>query len=356
MAIEFPDHLVHLILLYLPVVSLLRFKSVCRSWRSLIESSSFIYQHLDHHQHQQQQLIALYPHEGEITSLSSDPIHVPIDKNFWSLKLIASCNGLVVLHHEDEGYVYLWNPATKQLRSLPQSPAPWPFELLDNDGEFPMGFGFDDTNNDYKIVRFYVAQPSEHEYKFRLEIYNLSTDSWRVVGEEVAAGLPTIQHIFCDPKEPYQKKVYLWAAAVDTPTQESMHFDETIIYFDFSKEVFGTIALPDEPLRHYRSMAIIREKVVWICQPDGDQSSTYDIWLMNEFGNQNSWSKAYKIGPFDIVRWAIGFTGSMQDEKLLLYANGQLCLYDLVTQETQNLTLEGSFDAVAYKESLVPII
>ncbi|RZC94490.1 hypothetical protein C5167_026221 [Papaver somniferum] len=33
------------ILLWLPVVSLLRFKAVCRRWRSVIESSDFIHRH-----------------------------------------------------------------------------------------------------------------------------------------------------------------------------------------------------------------------------------------------------------------------------------------------------------------------
>ncbi|KAI3916432.1 hypothetical protein MKW92_010049, partial [Papaver armeniacum] len=33
------------ILLWLPVVSLLRFKAVCKYWRSIIESSDFIHRH-----------------------------------------------------------------------------------------------------------------------------------------------------------------------------------------------------------------------------------------------------------------------------------------------------------------------
>ncbi|KAF9592264.1 hypothetical protein IFM89_013490 [Coptis chinensis] len=40
-----PEDVVFCLLLCLPVASLLRFKSVCKSWRALIESSSFVNRH-----------------------------------------------------------------------------------------------------------------------------------------------------------------------------------------------------------------------------------------------------------------------------------------------------------------------
>lgn len=46
---DLPPHLIHEILLRSPAESLLRFKSVCKDWLSLIRDPKFVKQHFDHH-------------------------------------------------------------------------------------------------------------------------------------------------------------------------------------------------------------------------------------------------------------------------------------------------------------------
>jgi hypothetical protein len=57
MANELPDDLVTLILLWLPVVSLLRFKCVCKSWYALITHQNFVRKHLLHNKNSNTHLL-----------------------------------------------------------------------------------------------------------------------------------------------------------------------------------------------------------------------------------------------------------------------------------------------------------
>jgi hypothetical protein len=57
MANELPEDLVTLILLWLPVVSLLRFKCVCKSWYALITHQNFVRKHLLHNKNSNTHLL-----------------------------------------------------------------------------------------------------------------------------------------------------------------------------------------------------------------------------------------------------------------------------------------------------------
>ncbi|KAF5201600.1 hypothetical protein FRX31_008818 [Thalictrum thalictroides] len=109
-----PEDLVFQILLWLLVLSLLRFESVCKCWFAIIESSKFVTQHHHHLQLEEQNLLVV-SHNWQIPSvgisfLSSsgsgkifqvwenlDIRPSPLFDNAmnYGLKLITSCNGLI---------------------------------------------------------------------------------------------------------------------------------------------------------------------------------------------------------------------------------------------------------------------
>ncbi|KAK2967837.1 hypothetical protein RJ640_001779 [Escallonia rubra] len=88
----------------------------------------------------------------------------------------------------------------------------------------------------------------------------------------------------------------------------------------------------------------------------GDVSRTsFDIWLMIEYGVAESWTKQFTIGPLVQVKRPILF---WKHELLLEKANGQLVSCDLKSQRLKEFQVYGaqeSFRAVAYSESLVSI-
>ncbi|KAL8094023.1 hypothetical protein AgCh_035781 [Apium graveolens] len=135
----------------LPVKSVLRFKSVCKSWNLLISNNpDFIKSHLD-----------LNPNKDSLLVMTSErkKYEETRDESLFqgSTAMIGSVNGLVCFynwHHEFEGIEFvIWNPATKQcLANIPLLPSR--FEEREHDGliEDCFGFGFDSVANDFKVM------------------------------------------------------------------------------------------------------------------------------------------------------------------------------------------------------------
>ena len=178
---ELPEDLVIQILIWLPVMSLLRFKCFCKSWCVLISSQNFITKHLLHNQtisnknkngsllllqrSSYDYVFAKLPYETlEISSTQVLPsLYFGFDMKV-RVDIIGSFNGLVCLHVEHPFNIILWNPATKETKVVPESRISYPqskTSLLD------LGFGFDIKTNDYKVVMILNADDySNHELTF----------------------------------------------------------------------------------------------------------------------------------------------------------------------------------------------
>ncbi|KAL3726849.1 hypothetical protein ACJRO7_031707 [Eucalyptus globulus] len=107
---SFSEEIIIDILLRLPAPSLVRFKCVCKWWRSLISDPGFVQSHL-------QRLKA-----GD--SIPSQKIigHVVVPhriKPFWNPRVVGSCDGLVCLIGPCSFLIY--NPTTREYVELPGS-------------------------------------------------------------------------------------------------------------------------------------------------------------------------------------------------------------------------------------------
>ncbi|PIA59855.1 hypothetical protein AQUCO_00400613v1 [Aquilegia coerulea] len=370
-----PVDIVFQILLWLPVVSLVRFKSVCKSWYSLIQSSRFVSQHKDKDKDKDKSsndnLVVMLPGAGRsinfkvLYSCNKYQTYENLDlpeyfKNKdldirWSNMIC--CDGIICLLHF-QWDVSLWNPATKQFRILPRSPLPLP-QIAHGHFMF-IGFGFDVKTNDYKVIRFafYASGSSKSGYN-QIEVYSLNNNSWKTLDFV----LP-INFVISDPKMPYHNggrrgQIYCWmGSGYDQSGTGTIH----ILTFDFSKEIFGTIPLPSDPTFQFRRMrlVILREKLATITGVDKLSSDIdtwhYQIWVMNEFGVRESWTKLYRVGPFSFSQ-PIGFPKN-EDLLLLVKDQRQLCLYDPVTQQINNVPAQDSslkVQAAVYKESLLSV-
>ncbi|CAI9117817.1 OLC1v1019302C1 [Oldenlandia corymbosa var. corymbosa] len=174
------DELIFEILSRLPAKSLGRFKCVSRSMLSLISSRGFVKAHLaissgqkdfGHHG----MIFELHPPDGlsylQQCSLSSVvcPANSPattelsdIDyrmknprKSFW---VLGSCNVLVCISTGKGVQGFLWNPCTKRCKKLPNIDLERKGSSSDG-----LGFGYDKSKDDYKVVRMLVEriQPPE---------------------------------------------------------------------------------------------------------------------------------------------------------------------------------------------------
>ncbi|XP_062162357.1 putative F-box protein At3g21120 isoform X4 [Alnus glutinosa] len=200
---ELPEDLVIQILLWLPVVSLLRFKSVCKSWYALITNQNFIAKHLLYNKNCNTQLlfktrdksnedyvVSTISHETLQVSLTQ-PLppyfELDVDEKFF-IFVVGSCNGLVCLHDYLALHEVIWNPATKETKIVPKSNLPRIVPAGCYTRTEGIGFGFDAKTNDYKIINFLNIYnprlsyyPSKNGVIFQIEVYSLRADSWRKV-------------------------------------------------------------------------------------------------------------------------------------------------------------------------------
>ncbi|KAF5820103.1 putative F-box domain-containing protein [Helianthus annuus] len=124
--------LVEQILLRSEVKDLIRFKSVCKSWHSVITSSGFINRHLNRSYNKDR-------HNYEIGHR-----RIRLTDGSGSYTLVGSSNGLVcIISYLRIGEVLVGNPLTRELRQLPlstiDSPSCW-------------GFGYDSSTDDYNVL------------------------------------------------------------------------------------------------------------------------------------------------------------------------------------------------------------
>ncbi|KAF3446175.1 hypothetical protein FNV43_RR11354 [Rhamnella rubrinervis] len=277
-----PEDLVIKILLKLPVMSIIRFKCVSKSWCSIIKSQSFVDQHMNNSSNNRYVLvngrivipginngkckrvstgIFSYDTLEAVTARTVSPA-LPLrqednlDHYFRDFWIMGCCNGLLLTYGHGRGRsrdkdFALWNPATGERKVLPtvssRSQAAdknvcCVFETV--------GFGFDAQNNDYKVVMMHKLQPiyemqilmcSPKPARIVVEVYSLRSDTWKEVATLVdATALTSIQDkddnggVFINGK-------YSWIANV----KSIYGVKDEIISFDMTEEVIVKTPLPN---------------------------------------------------------------------------------------------------------------
>ncbi|KAI8558649.1 hypothetical protein RHMOL_Rhmol04G0113000 [Rhododendron molle] len=162
-----PTELLVEILVRLPVESLIRFTSVCKTWHSLITSPSFIAKHLNHSKTNTENfLITTYTfidnrecyllcRGDEFTELES-----PFSTSLGQKRIVGNCNGLLCMVDTSlSSYIILW------------------FAL------FVLGFGAHPTTHEYVLVLIVYEKADIELGKFpsKVELYTQGTGSWRSI-------------------------------------------------------------------------------------------------------------------------------------------------------------------------------
>jgi len=203
-----PEDVMVQILLWLPVVSLFRFKCVYKSWYALTTHQNFIPNHFCHNlstSNNNNMSARFLVHRRDkasgdylVSSLSYEPLQAlsltqPLPPPYFGIDrkvdvfVVGSCNGLVCHYDSYDLNIVLWNLATKETKVVPKSTLPrsLAFFHANTNG---IGFGFDAKTNDYKIINllcFHHPNPNLSSFQIEFidqsEVYSLSTNSWRKV-------------------------------------------------------------------------------------------------------------------------------------------------------------------------------
>ncbi|KAL5744974.1 hypothetical protein ACOSP7_026120 [Xanthoceras sorbifolium] len=364
-SIHLPIEILYNILGRLPVKDLIRYMSVCKSWRDLITHPNFISTHMNLHRN----IDGYVLHHKMATTrtglscfscLSYDKTYVehssfdiPFSCESVYFQLVGSINGLLCLSDSYQYFgrtIYLWNPSIWKLKVLRSSC--FNHNYCDIGNFFSVGFGFDHHANDFKIVRimyfgdFYC--PYVEKELPRAEVYSLARNSWRRIG--IKAGCYAIDK----SATAVVRGAIHWFAS-RTKEASGSNF---ILTFDFGSEEFGEIMLPRYHCDRGRpqvSLRVLRESLALIVgwYNNYELIECWDVWVMGEYGMAESWTKRYSIVPEERCFRCLGI---INNNELVLdkSTRQELVSYDLENMQFKHLAISRyTKDVVDFSESLV---
>ncbi|XP_076943730.1 F-box/kelch-repeat protein At3g23880-like [Bidens hawaiensis] len=368
---HFPEELIFDILTRLPSKSLLCFRSVCRSWCSLISSKKFKLMHLKVFNNLNRRNFIrhfdvignkeLYSVHFDDESLTLDPctlVKFPFDfckfcpKSFF--KIVGCVNGVICLSHDKcksrEDKVILWNPSIRKHLTL----TPSMFHSSDVQHlRLVYGFGYDKTIDDFKVVRL------AYDYRLfstpQVEVYSVNSGVSRVV--RFPHDLPFYSMCLDAWSQVFINGCVNWIIC-DWAVGES---NSSVMTFDMSTELFGEIELPKYLVKKpamFLKVSVVRGRLTVIYSSRSRLSfpgiCSYIICSMREYKNASSWTLIYDVHyPNDM-----GCVLQLRDDAGIIMGSryGDLKIFDynvgyFLNRYTQ-FVIEEAIYVGGYKESL----
>ncbi|CAK9168390.1 unnamed protein product [Ilex paraguariensis] len=365
-----PKDIIVDILTRLPVRSVLRFKSVSKSWYALLISPNFTTKHFHTTKHSTPHPTFLFTTANKsITLLSTNAepsLNIPINLDIpflhvsKPLRVTGSCDGFVCLSVLPRGSIILiWNPATREVKDLPVSPIKRPQA---GPIKVVLGFGFNFNSNDYKVLRIvYYGYPLS-----QVEMYSLKTNKWKEIKTDVGF------LIFESGCTVVLNGRFHWTALAF----REMNGRKVIVSFDMGEENFLYIMPPrfefsgsdddgscsdddedDDDAKLTWSVVALKERLAVIgCRDARGQSSKIGVWVMDEYGVAGSWRKYMSFGPYERINRPLGC--GKNGEVLLEKNHDELVLYDAGSHTIKNLGtggVPGWSEVFNHEESLLSI-
>lgn len=286
----FPEEVIFQTLSWTKVTSLLRFKSVCKLWRSIISKPKFIQAHHPNSLESPSLLIITSraadfdEQQGNnhlaATIFYSDDLRVslPLPCVFDKMKFVSSCNGIVCVCDISGDTIYLFNPLTRMSKELPpvvNNQKPFKFDVV---------FGFDCVSHDFKVLRIKYQKDDNSQLVsvFLVELYTSNADSWREIG--VSLTLPSfVYHPLCP-------------VLISGPVLDGVLYLEgmnEIVTFDLRDELFGLIPFPDFMKVRKSNVLDVDGSVAVVVETFGDGSVDKEIslWTVETILDEVFWSK-----------------------------------------------------------------
>lgn len=257
-----------------------------------------------------------------------------------SVRVVGCCNGLVCIAINGKHF-FLWNPSTRKYKKLPDVDERMKRGLFIT----KYGFGFDESNDDYKVVGVLSGFCDADRYETMVKIYSLRADSWKRI-EVFDDGLP-----FDDAGKFVSGKLH-WGKRFGS----SSRWD--IVCLDLGSEKRGIVAQPRYIDSVFSpSLGVIGGCLSVLC--DFPKTSV-DVWVLKEYGVTESWAKMvtvpYVNDPWEGLYSTPLFIGS-NGEILLVYGT-RFIIYDPKDNRFRRPKMRNFstfFEADVYSESLVSI-
>lgn len=359
---DLPQEIILDILLRLPVKSLLRFRCVSKCWLSLISTPQFIKTHLEISKKFGPNRLALMATrfgQPEICStysiVSENSCIVNVvelhrfqkTSNIPSLSILGSCNGLLCLLTPSYK-LCIWNPSTRQTSVVDDDLI---YEIKDG-GYVTYGFGYDESHDDYKLVKIFSSPPPIDDpdgmFENTVTVYSRNAKSWRVI--------PGFYH---SENFPGDNGVFLNGVVYLGGSNLGWGWCSEIYAFDFGAETLRTITLPgsyEDDQRSFWRLGVQGGNILVACCQCWPE--TVHIWALKNHGGaaEDCWTRLVSFSlDYEISISPVLVTQNV-DEVLVQYDVDKLLLYRfrddsslLIQMFPPNLVHQ----MAAYNESLV---
>ncbi|CAN1346994.1 F-box protein At3g07870 [Linum perenne] len=338
-----------------------------RYWLSIIKTPDFV---SDHFNHQQQYSSSDNPHPLFLLRLCSGPalnIHYtlhyddyylthhskvkpPFRFNNHSFSLVGSSRGLVCLMHNLYTYNYtitLWNPSIGKTFDLPL-----PSLTFDTHGAFEalLGFGFDSSTHDYKVVRV-LRLLERDDIEIEVEVFSLKARSWKRITPKAPQ-----YNIVERGSQAFVNGSVHWVAT--TRREGSCRDKNLIVGFQLGDERFRELQLPESlelesPI--FLTVSPYKDSTIAVFKRNYLTRSDNEIWVMEEYGSVDTWVRLLTVGMYENgVPRALGFRGN--GEVLFELSGGEIVSGDPESFEVREMELEGEvgYSVVSsFQETLV---
>jgi F-box interacting protein len=380
-----PQELVSNILSRLPSRELLKSKCVCKSWYHLITDPHFTTNYYSFHNkiHSHNLLVIQRPFISSLktsisllsctlndpknhvsSSLINPPKEYISDHKYW-LEIIGPCNGIYVLQGNPN---VMMNPSLGQFKTLPES------HLIDSsNGIYSLtdyaSFGFDPKTNDYKVIVLkdvWLKESDERQKGYwTSELYSLNSNSWKKLDSK-ALPLPIEICGLSSRVYTYVNNCCHWWSFVNDENSLSTK-QNFVLSFDMVNEVFRKIKVPricESSNETFSTLVPFEESCTIGVIIRGNVKKHFDVWMMKDYWNEESWIKQYSIGPIELVidhrfMRVIGSNSFLwkcsDDDGLVLHEHESQKTRGIKVNDDGIGKYDDSFRAVVYKESLVSL-
>ncbi|PQQ00373.1 F-box protein CPR30-like [Prunus yedoensis var. nudiflora] len=220
----------------------------------------------------------------------------------------------------------LVNVALREFQVLPElSIQPHPCSMKN------VGFGFDPKTNDYKVVLIVNCTCNEAQtlcFPRQVLVYSSSCNSWRKADDTVPSSVDV--SIIKSSINTYVKGNFHWLAANFVPGDVTAYY--RVLCFSMFDEVLHEMRLPscltvvqDSDSTFYE-LASYNGSLSLIVSPCKPQEQWFDVWVKQDYDDDDSWTKLLSIRLVAGIFKPMGF---WRDGQFLLDdCSGQLVLYN----------------------------
>ncbi|XP_013638823.1 PREDICTED: F-box/LRR-repeat protein At2g43260-like isoform X1 [Brassica oleracea var. oleracea] len=342
------------IFLVLPLKSILRFKTVSKQWRSILESEMFVRRRRRMNVQKEPKLLAAYK-----CRCGDQPSLLPESRFEGDEEIVClhcgdarpsmSCDGLVCIP-EPESIIVL-NPSTGQLRRFPPGPDPLSSRFRNGSEEFfqgnwVMGFGTDIVTGSYKVVKMCV-EPIEEE----CDLLSVESGEWRKLR------LPPYVHHVGRKSVCVNGSIY-W---MFSGRRLQIGIGYKILALDLHKLEFHNVSVPSATWVTRSTEIVNLGERLAIAKSTILPEWTLEIWTMN--ANEEIWSKTFSINLGDLdsnlpsTRYGMDFTPvTVSKQGNVVFCNNfrNLFKYYSEAKEIHCLSLD-TLVISPYIENLVPL-